>query len=281
MTRAIRVKAFAKINLSLHVQGVRPDGYHELRTVFQSIALFDRLTIRPRPGPFELTCDDPACPTDDTNLIARAAVVAWRARRREGSPRNVAVHLQKRIPMQAGLGGGSSDAAAALRVFAQLWHVNKVQLRHFAGQIGADVPYFLVGGRVLGAGRGDRLARLPDLPRSHVVLVVPAFGVSTQRAFAWWDRDGHHGHRAPYNDLEAPVAKRHPEIARIVDELHRLGAARAAMSGSGSAVFGLFGSAGAAKTAAARIRGRRRRVEIVRTLTRTECQHLPPSEPIG
>src|SRR5207249_7192546 len=103
----IRVKAFAKINLSLRVVGVRRDGYHELRTMFQAVALFDTLTIRRAPGPFALTCDDPACPTGDSNLVTRAATAVWRAAGRRGAPRDVAVHLAKRIPMAAGLGGGS------------------------------------------------------------------------------------------------------------------------------------------------------------------------------
>src|SRR6476620_3519877 len=110
---AMRVRAFAKVNLSLRVLGTRPDGYHELRTIFQSIALHDTLTIRASRGPFRLTCDDPACQVDDTNLIARAAARMWRAAGRRGAPRDVAVDLRKRIPMQAGLGGGSSDCAAA------------------------------------------------------------------------------------------------------------------------------------------------------------------------
>src|ERR1700747_1762693 len=116
MSSAMRVRAFAKINRSLRVVATRADGYHELRTIFQSIALHDTLTLRQVRGPFELTCDDPACPTDETNLIARAAAEMWSASGRRGAPDGVAIHLRKRIPMQAGLGGGSSDAAAALRV---------------------------------------------------------------------------------------------------------------------------------------------------------------------
>src|SRR5471030_624639 len=103
----MRVQAFAKINLSLRVLGARDDGYHELRTIFQSIALHDTLTIRAIRGPFQLTCDDPACPADETNLIWRAADRMWKAAGRRGALRDVAIHLDKQIPMQAGLGGGS------------------------------------------------------------------------------------------------------------------------------------------------------------------------------
>src|SRR5918995_1587347 len=115
---AMRVRAFAKINLSLRVVGRRADGYHELRTIFQSIALHDTLTIRASRGPFRLACDDPNCPADETNLIWRAADRMWKAARRSGPLRGIDVDLRKRIPLNAGLGGGSSDAAAALRVLA-------------------------------------------------------------------------------------------------------------------------------------------------------------------
>src|SRR5829696_3397400 len=115
----MRARAFAKINLSLRVLGTRPDGFHELRTIFQSIALHDTLTIRASRGPLRLTCDDPNCPSDGTNLIWRAAERLWTSAGRRGTPRGIAIDLQKRIPLQAGLGGGSSDAAAALRVFGR------------------------------------------------------------------------------------------------------------------------------------------------------------------
>jgi 4-diphosphocytidyl-2-C-methyl-D-erythritol kinase len=273
--RTVRVKAFAKINLSLDIVRVRRDGYHELSTIFQSIALFDTLTVVKRVGPFVLTCDDPACPTDQTNLVSRAAEAVWKAAGRRGAPRDVAVHLTKRIPMQAGLGGGSGDAAAALRVFGRLWRVSGARLPGIAMRLGADVPYFLVGGSALGRGRGDRLFSLRDYPRRNVVIVVPPFGISTKDAFAWWDRDRPR-HRNGGNDLEAPVARRRPAIRRLLTELRRAGATWAAMSGSGSAVFGLFETGSAARRAATHLGGRGRRVFAVRTLTRRECVALAP-----
>ena len=186
----IRCRAFAKINLDLRVLGVRPDGYHELRTTFQSIALADTLTFTRAPGPFRIDCDDPDCPTDRRNLVWRAAEQVWKAARRRGAPRDLHVKIVKRIPMQAGLGGGSSDAAAALRALAALWRValTRDRLHRMAAALGADVPYFLEGGTVLGLERGDRLFPLEDIPRAWVVLVVPGFGVSTKKAFSWWDR---------------------------------------------------------------------------------------------
>ena len=183
----MRVRAFAKINRSLRVLGTRADGYHELRTIFQSIALHDTLTVRPVRGAFELTCDDPACPVDESNLVARAAGRMWAAAGRSGAPRGLAIHLRKRIPMQAGLGGGSSDAAATLRVLAKRWRVGDAKVRGEAAALGADVPYFLEGGTALGLERGDLLFPLREPASAWVLLVIPAFGVSTRDAFGWFD----------------------------------------------------------------------------------------------
>jgi 4-diphosphocytidyl-2-C-methyl-D-erythritol kinase len=285
----MRVRAFAKINRSLRVLGVRPDGFHELRTVFQSIALHDTLTIRAVPGPFQLTCDDPNCPSDERNLIWRAAEQVWRAARRRGAPRDVTIHLTKRIPLQAGLGGGSSDAAAALRALGRLWRVDAGRVRAIAPSLGADVPYFFEGGTVLGLERGDELFPLIDAPRAWVVVAIPSFGVSTKEAFAWFDADQSRrrqpsGVRSPkgvalheretVNDLQGVVTQRHPEIARLVGALRRARATDAAMSGSGSAVFGLFSTRGAAVAAVASVSGSRRRMIITRTVDRATCQAL-------
>ena len=295
----MRVRAYAKINLSLRVLAARPDGYHELRTIFQSIALHDTLTIRAARGPFRLTCDDPDCPADYTNLIWRAADAMWKAARRKGAPRGVAIELQKRIPMHAGLGGGSSDAAAAVRVFARMWRVDEGRARAIGRELGADVPFFFEGGTVLGLERGDLLFPLIDRPPASVVLVFPDFGVSTREAFAWWDaianarvgrpfrgrRAAASGHpeRVPLrgrvgrelvNDLEPVVSERHPEIARIVTRLRNAGASQAAMSGSGSTVFGLFRSHAAAGRAARALRARSRQAQVTTLLNRVRYQRL-------
>jgi 4-diphosphocytidyl-2-C-methyl-D-erythritol kinase len=275
----VRVQAFAKINLSLHVLGRRDDGYHELRTIFQSIALFDTLTIRRIRGPVRLTCSDPALPLDERNLVWRAAEAIWQASGRRGQPRDVAIDLKKGIPVAAGLGGGSSDAAAAMRALASIWRVERPRLPALASTLGADVPYFLEGGTVLGLERGDRLFPLRDHARMAVVLVVPGFGVSTAEAYGWFDADRRRSaeafpRREAGNDLEAAVAKRHPEIERIVAALRRAGADHAAMSGSGSAVFGLFKAAAAAKAAAKAVSAPSRRVFVTRTLDHGACRRL-------
>lgn len=274
-----RVRAFAKINRSLEVLGVRPDGFHELRTVFQSIALHDTLAIRAVAGAFQLTCDDPACPADRSNLIWRAAEQVWKAAGRRGVPRDVSIQLTKRIPLQAGLGGGSSDAAAALRAFGRLWRVKPDRIRALGSALGADVPYFFEGGTTLGLDRGDLLFPLVDAPRAWVVVVVPAFGVSTKDAFAWWDRDVARRRQASAqrrltNDLQAVVVKRHPEIGRLVRALERAGASDAAMTGAGSAVFGLFSTRAAAQRAASLLSKRGSRTIVTRTVDRAACQAL-------
>ena len=281
----MRVRAFAKINLSLRVLGVRADGYHELRTIFQSIALHDTLTIGARRGPFRLTCSDPACPADETNLIWRAAARMWTAAGRGGAPRDVSIDLEKRIPMQAGLGGGSSDAAATLRALARRWRVGEAPVRAAARALGADVPYFLEGGTVLGLERGDLLYPLFDPPAAWVVLVLPDFGVRTKDAFGWFDRFGvaadprvRRGADTQVgpsiNDLEAPVVARHPGIGRIISALHRQGASQAAMSGSGSAVFGLFPLRRDADRAAKGLASASRRTLVTKTLNRQNYQTL-------
>jgi 4-diphosphocytidyl-2-C-methyl-D-erythritol kinase len=278
----VRVRAFAKVNLSLRVLGPRADGYHELRTVFQSIALHDTLRIQRERGPFRLTCNDARLPVDRRNLVWRAAEAMWKASGRRGAPCDVTIDVTKRIPLEAGLGGGSSDAAAALRGLATIWRVNGARIRAIASSLGADVPYFLEGGTVLGLERGDLLFPLADPPRAWVVLVLPPFGVSTAEAYGWLDRD----RRAigssldkPVpselgNDLQDPVAKRHPEISRIVSALGRAGATYAAMSGSGSAVFGLFDSQVRARAGGQALASRTRRTLVTRTLTRAECRRL-------
>jgi 4-diphosphocytidyl-2-C-methyl-D-erythritol kinase len=158
MSRSLaRVRAFAKINRSLEVLGVRPDGFHELRTVFQSIALHDTIAIRAVPGAFQLTCDDPACPADRSNLVWRAAEQVWKAAGRRGVPSGVSIQLTKRIPLQAGLGGGSSDAAAALRAVGRLWRVHPDRVRAIGSALGADILYFFDGGTALVLDRGDLL----------------------------------------------------------------------------------------------------------------------------
>lgn len=277
--RVVQVKAPAKINLTLRVLGKRPDGYHDLRTTFQSLALSDTLTFRARPGPFEIICNDLACPTDATNLVWRAAQGVWTAAGRRGAPRDVCVRIVKTIPIQAGLGGGSSDGAAAIRALLALWRLKLMRqhVREIARALGSDVPFFLVGGTASGVGRGDELSSQAEAARASVVVIVPSFGISTREAYRWWDESRRRAatrRRKALNDLEAPVIVRYPEIGQLVRALRRHGARHAAMSGSGSAVFGLFDRRSDAEEAASHLAQGARRVMVTRTLNRSGYARL-------
>jgi 4-diphosphocytidyl-2-C-methyl-D-erythritol kinase len=257
------------------VLGARPDGYHELRTTFQALALHDTLTFTATRGPFTIDCRDPDCPRDASNLIWRAAERLCDERPRDRRLSGVHVALTKRIPSRAGLGGGSSDAAAALRALALLWRVRvgRERLHGIAAAIGADVPFFLEGGTALGLERGDVLFPLIDQPRRWVVIARPAFGVSTKDAYRWWD-EGSPSSAAGANDLEPVVSARHPEITAIARKLRRAGAVQAAMSGSGSAVFGLFDGQRKADAAAQALASRDVVTLTTRTLNRAAYQRL-------
>lgn len=284
----LTVRAHAKVNLDLRVLGVRADGYHELRTVFQTIELHDTLVCREKPGPFTLKCRHPGVPLDAGNLVWKAAAALWTALGRTGDIRDAVVQIDKAIPVEAGLGGGSSDAAAALIALGRLWGGAPVTLlREVGATVGADVPFFLSGGTALGLGRGEEIYPLVDLPPHYVVIVRPPFGVSTAEAYAWYDEDRAAGLRenrefqtlpVPWpsraaqmvNDLEPPVIRRHQEISAFKSQLREAGATAAAMSGSGSAVFGLFRSRLAAERALEPLSRNGARALVTRTLTRAE-----------
>src|SRR3954447_8100825 len=284
----LTVRAHGKVNLDLRVLGVRPDGYHELRTVFQIIELHDTLVCTETPGPFTLKCRTPAVPLDSTNLIWKAAAALWTALGRAGDVRDTTIAIDKKIPFQAGLGGGSADAAAALVALARLWGGAPLTLlRELGTSLGADVPFFLSGGTALGLGRGEEISPLVDMPAHFLLIVRPPFGVSTAEAYGWYDEDRAAGLRdvrelqllpVPWpsraaqmiNDLEPPVVRRHPEISTLKVQLKELGAVAAAMSGSGSAVFGLFRSRAAGERAIRPLSKGGARALLTRTLTRAE-----------
>ena len=292
MTSPVKLvaRAHAKVNLDLRVLGARADGFHELRTVFQTIELHDTLTCVGRAGAFALKCRTSGIPLDDSNLVWRAAAALWASLGRAGAPRDAVVTIEKAIPVQAGLGGGSADAAAALLALGRLWGgVPSTLLREVASGIGADVAFFLSGGTALGLGRGEEIYPLVDLPPHWIVLVRPPFGVSTAEAYAWYDEDRSAGLKEPrelqilpvpwptraaqmINDLEPPVVRRHPEITGLKAALREAGAVAAAMSGSGSAVFGLFRSRAAAARSVKPLSKGGARALLTRTLTRADYE---------
>jgi 4-diphosphocytidyl-2-C-methyl-D-erythritol kinase len=186
----VTVRSFAKINLGLRIGALRPDGYHELRTVYQTIALHDVLRVQvTRGNGIEIRCEDARVPTNESNTCYRVVERAMAAMKARG---RVVIEIEKRLPVQGGLGGASSNAVAALLA---LEHALKRQLPgpeklRIAAEVGSDLPLFLVGGTVLGAGRGEEVYPLADLPPTPCVVATPEIGISTPKAFADWDQLG-------------------------------------------------------------------------------------------
>ena len=269
---AARIAAQAKLNLHLRVLSREDSGYHSIETIFHRIDLADDLHIEIKPRERTLDVQGPVTGPVESNLAWKAATLYSS---HSGWPGGFAIHLTKRIPMGAGLGGGSADAAAVLRVLDSLspQPMPKAGLLSLAAQIGADVP-FLASGSVMAMawGRGERMLSLDPLPRHDVLLMSPEFSVSTQDAYRWIDDDrmaleeanramGTAG-RAPEavefdsvdvstwpgiagfarNDFEAPIAARYPEIAQHLARLRNSRAIFAGMTGSGSTVFGILDS---------------------------------------
>lgn len=289
-TRALVIRPSAKINLTLAVGPRRADGFHDVTTVLQSIAISDTLAITPRVGPLGLTVRSPGVPDDRSNLIWRAAERLWAAMGRAGDPRDVHVKLDKQIPVAAGLGGGSADAAAALVGLNTAWNGRQSfrRLLALAAELGSDVPFFLLGGTAVGVGRGDELYPVDDVARLGVVVIKPSFGVAAADAYRWFDESRAGlplppasrrsevevgwptGPVAIMNDLQAPVAGHHPMVEEMVAACLREGAIGASMSGSGSAVFAIFPEA-AARRAVGRLQRPDWLVLLTRTLTRREA----------
>ena len=265
----ITVEGNAKINLTLDILGKRPDGYHEVAMVMQSINLHDTLTLSKIPSGIELTLDVPGLEADERNL-------AWRAARLlldgEGVKGGVRIALTKRIPIAAGLAGGSADAAAVLRGVNALYELGLTQaeLCAYGAKLGSDIPFTIVGGTMLATGRGEVLEALDPVPPFWVVLAKPKISVSTAWAYKHYDEQGAEQHpdnaaiiqaiakcdRAGIasllcNVLERVTIKQYPVIAQYKEWMMEKGALASMMSGSGPTVFGLFSAEEEARRAAA------------------------------
>lgn len=253
----------AKLNLVLNVLGRRPDGYHELETILHPLAVHDLLRFETRPQGIEVTCTDPRLPTDERNLVYRAARMFFEA---SGVKGGIRIHLEKRLPQGAGLGGGSGNAATTLLALNECYGtpLSEAVLHDVAARLGADVPFFLGGVPALATGRGDRLEWLdwfPALQGCAFVVVHPGFGISTPWAYAQLGRfpaalqgrpgraraalaalQGNDPRRAAaelYNAFELPAFEKFPVLALYREFFESQGAYGARMSGSGSAVFAL------------------------------------------
>ncbi|HEV2116558.1 MAG TPA: 4-(cytidine 5'-diphospho)-2-C-methyl-D-erythritol kinase [Terriglobales bacterium] len=321
------VRSFAKINIGLCIGERRPDGFHELRTLYQTIGLHDRVTVAVSKGTgIELHCATPGVPPDGTNTCWR---IAERAMALLGASGRVRIEIEKQLPVQGGLGGASSNAVAALLA---LEHELKRELPLAAkfgltAEVGSDLPLFLIGGTVLGVSRGEEVYPFPELPPTLCVLVTPGIPVSTPQAFADWDRAqeqgkltgcpasdrinlfcsamfsglndslsrpnetaGKHVSGVPAmegrgraetqlldlvrtgiaNDFEKVVFPQHPELAQVKKTLESGGAQYASLSGSGSAVYGLFASRETAQKAAARLEAHGTRAHLTSTVSRKD-----------
>lgn len=272
--RRARVRALAKINLDLRVLNRRPDGFHELRTVFQTVSLADTLEITYRPGE-QRRVTVHSRPHIPDNLVERAALLVLEA---SGAHGEVEISLRKRIPMGAGLGGGSSDAAAVLLAVPVLAgaRLDMEALIGLAGRLGSDVPFFLLGGRAVGLGRGCELYPLPEPPATWAVVVAPELHISTAEAYAaleraltaepppnminsfqsWiWTQLGVplEGSAAGRNDFEPVVLRQYPVLERLKRELVAAGAKSVSLTGSGAAVYGLFRTPAEAELAGRRL----------------------------
>jgi len=284
--RRYRTLAPAKVNLVLRVGPARADGYHDIRSLLVPLDLADEVevAVSARPGP--VTCRCPGRPELDGpgNLAARAAEAL---RRRLGRTEGVDVLVVKRVPVTAGLGGGSSDAAAVLRCLARAWRVrDRRVLRAAALEVGSDVPFFLAGGPAWAGGRGERLRRARVAPR-WLLLAYPraaALAIRAGDAYRWLDearsgrpppRRGRPRADRPENDLMGPALERHPALRTLWGRLAEAGAAGAMMSGSGPTFFGAFRDGAAAARAARALAGRRIAGDGVEAIVVRTVAHSP------
>ncbi len=343
----VTVRSFAKINLGLCIGALRPDGFHDLRTVYQTIALHDIVHVQVKSGTgIEILCDNPRVPKDSSNTCYRIAERALATLQVRG---RVTITIDKRLPVQGGLGAGSGNAVATLLALERALKkkLPGAERLRIAAEVGSDLPLFLVGGTVLGVGRGEEVYPLPDLPSTYCVLATPEIGVSTPKAFADWDamagapkivaelRSARTGRRpvptqsevpaqsverskltllspsdrmvefgrvisaglsgqplsgVPVskgrgraetslldlvrtgieNDFEQVVFPKYPELRKVKGVLQQAGAFYASLSGSGSAIYGLFRSRAEAQRAAARLTGDGVPAVVTATLTRRQ-----------
>jgi 4-diphosphocytidyl-2-C-methyl-D-erythritol kinase len=291
----LTLPSFAKINWTLEILGKRPDGYHEVRTLLQTVNVADELTFELTGQGISVHCDHPEVPCDETNLAYRAAKSLGDF---TGINKGVRIRIAKRLPVAAGLGGGSGNAAVTLLALQRLWDVQLEprDLFGLAAKLGADAPFFLIGGTCLGVGRGDEVYPLADINEEFLLLVNPGIAVPTREAYADLPPEltkprtvikmplsfeaayaavARPGAPVPLiNDLENPVFARRPALVEVKRRLKRSGARGVLMSGSGSTVFAIFDSAEARARAENELSATGWRSLQARTLGRTEYLQL-------
>lgn len=283
----LRVRSFAKLNLALSVLGRRTDGYHDIQTIFQSIDLGDELEFRAS-SRLELYCDDlPDVRVEDNLVWKAAASLASILPEKRGA----AITLKKKIPAGAGLGGGSSNAAATLLGLCRFWNaaIPETVLTSLAARLGSDVPFFLSGGTALGTGRGESIHPLPDTPERAMVVIFPGIRVSTAEAYRSLNlgltsskedhriqrfcsqvKSGAYSLASIFNDFEVSIPPAYPPIMEAKSFLQMRGAIASMLSGSGSSVFGFFSDEESALAAAREAVPEAWRVFPAKTLSRAE-----------
>ncbi len=256
--KTFTLPAFAKINWQLKIIGKRDDGFHDIFTIFQTISLHDNLTFS-EADKLELTCNNPHIPTDNTNLILKAAT---ELQKKFNIKKGAKIHLEKNIPSPGGLGGGSSDCAVALIGLAKLWEIdaNIEDLKEIGSELGSDVPFFFTGGTAIGSGRGNIILPIADIEENFMIIVTPNVDVSTAEAYkrlgspnlTIYDsnrilklchneaKNFCNNQFVLFNDFEETVFEIYPEIKCVKNAFKLLNAKNSLLSGSGASVFGVF-----------------------------------------
>ena len=278
--KKVVTKSFAKINLSLDVLGRLENGYHEVQMVMQTVSVFDLVTVSKIKHGIELSTNLPYLPIDRNNIAYRAAEEFFEY---TGIKEGVSIDISKRIPVGAGLAGGSSNASAVLKAMNKLFGtgLSLKELCNIGVKLGADVPYCVLGGTRLAEGIGEKLSPLPRLPKCSIILVKPGFSISTKTVYEKIDSCIDYKHpetkkiieglrqsdlntitSAMGNVLEEVSIAEHPILQQVKDELYSLGAIRAQMSGSGPTVFGIFKTYDEARRAKKELWGKYKTVYI-------------------
>ncbi len=291
----ITLPSFAKINWTLEILGKRPDGYHEVRTLLQTVSAADELSFEPADSGIAIQCDHPMVPLDESNLVHRAAKLLSELTQIN---KGVRIHIRKRLPVAAGLGGGSSNGAITLLALQKLWNIQiaPADLFNLGSKLGADAPFFLIGGTCLGVGRGDEVYPLADINEEFLLLINAGIAAPTGEAYAnlppeltkprpdikmplsfeaaYAAISRPSDHIKLINDLEKPVLARHPELIEIKRRLKEAGARGVLMSGSGSTIFAIFDSDKARSGAERRLSENGWSIQKARSLGRTEYLRL-------
>jgi len=253
MARPVSYLSYGKINLGLEIIGTRPDGYHEILTIFQTVKLCDTITVSSSNG-IEVLCGNPDIPQGEGNIAYKAAEAL---KKRCGYNAGARIEIKKKVPSEAGMGGGSSNAAVTLIALNELWKTNLAveELAEIGGGIGADVPFFFTGGTALGSGKGEKITPLDDLDEMKILLAIPNFKISTPDAYCKTDKllttknrannilaflKREKGFSSLTNDFELFLFPEFPILEGIAKSFTGFGAIKTGVTGSGSVVFGLF-----------------------------------------